>query len=438
MFTLTSLLPGVRDLRAPLGAGYIWLLALYLAFEPTLPTGAEATGVWASLLALKDEIGPAGLGIVLTFIAYLVGSISATVFGVLLESNVIRSTAAAPTPDGSAAGATRQHRLAALVRAFAARTGSTVTVGSRGDAALRDVVRERVAALDNALRRMNMSLREVVDDVTLVRDDPSPLPGVLVGLEPVRELLVLAGEASEERWWEEATEASARRDLRAVLAGAVLAELDLMRTRLLGKEPELFSTVDRLRSEAEFRFALVPALLGLAVALGWRATWWLVAIIAVAAAILGVQGRDQRRRSHDALLEALRIDRAHAPSIDRFQAVVDQLQAQVAQVETSHEIDSAIRVTYERAAERGRPVAARKLGALLERHQDLEGAVKRYRQAEEQGDAEGVLRLADLLARQGAPDAKTVARRAYNLSRWRRIAALTHGGSGAEAEGRSR
>jgi len=76
---LTSVLPGVRELRAPLAAGYLWLLALYIALEPLVPGQAQATGVWGSLLKLEAVASPVGLGVAITFVAYLVGSISESV-----------------------------------------------------------------------------------------------------------------------------------------------------------------------------------------------------------------------------------------------------------------------------------------------------------------------------------------------------------------------
>jgi hypothetical protein len=71
---LTSLLPGLRDLRAPLAAGYLRLFAIWIAFEPSLGTGES--GVAASLLNLKEELTPVGLAAAVSFIAYLIGSLS--------------------------------------------------------------------------------------------------------------------------------------------------------------------------------------------------------------------------------------------------------------------------------------------------------------------------------------------------------------------------
>jgi hypothetical protein len=45
---LTSLLPGLRELRAPLSAGVLWLLAIWFLAEPSVPDAEDATGIVAS------------------------------------------------------------------------------------------------------------------------------------------------------------------------------------------------------------------------------------------------------------------------------------------------------------------------------------------------------------------------------------------------------
>jgi hypothetical protein len=73
---LTSLLPGLRELRAPLASGYLWLVALGLIVEPHVPDRAEATGLMASVYRLTEGLSSVGLGVAATFAAYLIGSLS--------------------------------------------------------------------------------------------------------------------------------------------------------------------------------------------------------------------------------------------------------------------------------------------------------------------------------------------------------------------------
>jgi hypothetical protein len=74
---LASLLPGLRDLRAPLAAGYIWLAAGWLYFAPQLPTSVEdADGVIKDIYRTVDASNPVAVAAGLTFIAYLLGILS--------------------------------------------------------------------------------------------------------------------------------------------------------------------------------------------------------------------------------------------------------------------------------------------------------------------------------------------------------------------------
>jgi hypothetical protein len=71
MSVLSNLLPGLRDLRAPLSAGLLWLFAAYLAVAP-LPSPPE--GLIASIDGLREALGPIAQAAAILFVAYLVGS----------------------------------------------------------------------------------------------------------------------------------------------------------------------------------------------------------------------------------------------------------------------------------------------------------------------------------------------------------------------------
>lgn len=80
---LASLLPGIRELRAPLAAGYIWLAFLYIILG-TPETAADFPGPVESLVKEVDRLGTAATAAALSFVAYLIGSISQDLFGRLL------------------------------------------------------------------------------------------------------------------------------------------------------------------------------------------------------------------------------------------------------------------------------------------------------------------------------------------------------------------
>jgi hypothetical protein len=73
---LTSILPGLRDLRGPLTAGYLWLLAAWIAFGDVMPHSRPQSGE-QPVQAVFDLAGFFGKGAVVaavTFTAYLLGA----------------------------------------------------------------------------------------------------------------------------------------------------------------------------------------------------------------------------------------------------------------------------------------------------------------------------------------------------------------------------
>jgi hypothetical protein len=78
---LLNLLPGLRDLRAPLAAGYLWLAAGWLYFAPKLlALESEGQGVrkdiYEEISLVIHASGPVAVGAGLTFAAYIIGILS--------------------------------------------------------------------------------------------------------------------------------------------------------------------------------------------------------------------------------------------------------------------------------------------------------------------------------------------------------------------------
>lgn len=77
MSFLSYLIPAVREIRAPLAGGYLWLLAAWLALAARVPDRAavEEGSIWEDLLRIEDAIGTGGVVVALSTAAYLVGSL---------------------------------------------------------------------------------------------------------------------------------------------------------------------------------------------------------------------------------------------------------------------------------------------------------------------------------------------------------------------------
>ncbi|WP_190195364.1 hypothetical protein [Streptomyces minutiscleroticus] len=70
---LANLLPGIREIRAPLASGYIWVISIWIGFFEYIPKGSEAQGIWKSLYQLSAVVGTAATLAAVSFAAYLIG-----------------------------------------------------------------------------------------------------------------------------------------------------------------------------------------------------------------------------------------------------------------------------------------------------------------------------------------------------------------------------
>jgi hypothetical protein len=313
---LTNLLPGLRDLRAPLSAGFIWLFGIWLLAWPDV--NDSDSELVKSVLALKDAVSPAGVGAALAFVAYLLGSASESVLGGAV------GLALRVWPDA---------RRAVLMSGASEAAIEEVAV----DAAWESSRRLRARDINERAAFGTLSFTDVVESVARSRDQ----------LNADFERALAQGEHRRARAldeWErgvsELLPVNAAEHIRAwflsrpededwfyIPVGVRLKpvlerEMDQMRTRLLVDQPGLFSKVDRLRAEAEFRGAIALPLAFLACVVAFDTEeWWIgVAILALVVPLL-TQALRRSRESTDALMEALRTGKVGSPTLDRVRAL---------------------------------------------------------------------------------------------------------------------
>lgn len=269
---LASLLPGVREIRAPLAAGYLWLFALWLALEP-FPSAEEATGLEAAVIDLADAATPVAVGVVLSFVAYLVGSLSE-----VLVQRYRRWLSVPVNAYGGPSGGRRMRGVPDLL------------CSSNGYYSLQVVAAERVREAESKLQAAGRSLENVPREF---RPPVELVPGE-----------TLASVAS------------------AQLADLAFFELPLTSTRLMWEQPELFSAVDRLRAEAELRWALPLPLVVTLLVVAIRDHWtWILGLLVVAL-VLYQAGR-RERDAGDLVVDAVWIGRVEAPAFERLRRAVE-------------------------------------------------------------------------------------------------------------------
>jgi len=308
---MANLIPGVREVRAPLAAGYLWLFAIYLAFAPAIPSRADATGAWDSLQALEAAATTVGVGLALSFAAYLVGSVSEAlrVAGLRASwhlSSHMRDRFSGPSAHNSNDDGRKPPGYDAVILRSYSDAGLNV---------LDEIVTRKLAIVDATLLTYGASLS-------------GPASRTLPA--EVRERVTRAIPGLRVTWGTDGDE-GVDAHVREMVIRRVTDELTLVRTNLLGREPELFTAVDRVRSASEFRAALAIPLAALAAALVWRATWWLGALVLAAAIVLVAQGLSGNRQSTDNLIELLRLGRTTAPSLERIDMLIAELDAKGAQ-----------------------------------------------------------------------------------------------------------
>jgi hypothetical protein len=293
---LTSVLPGLRELRAPLSAGVLWLVAVWFSVEPSVPDPDEASGILASAYRLAEPLSAVGLGAVLGFAAYLVGSLSVFLFS----------------------GALRQ-----LIPTSAESRFGFTGLSAGGREALEQIARDGRQKLERILSLSGTGVRELLND-----EAPAPVRRNRPRLRwPFRRHRLLPEVVlTADTRTEPPQEADERR-----IADLVVGDLQgIADSQLLGEKNDVFSAVDRDRAEVEFRLAVVPGLLALAVAIAVQQSSPAMTALVVAGGLVVAVGlmldaARQLRAANDLLLNLLEHDRITAPSVTRLESRAKEL-----------------------------------------------------------------------------------------------------------------
>ncbi|HKA69150.1 MAG TPA: hypothetical protein VKG85_08560 [Actinomycetes bacterium] len=328
---LTSVLPGLRELRAPLSAGFLWLLALWFAAERVVPERATASGPVASAYRLGGLLETIGLGAAVAFAAYLVGSLSVFLFSTPLR-RIMRTSAEAP----------RNWR-------------DTLSIGAWR--ALQQVAQDAAERLNAVLSLSGTDISEAIIRFRWVPREPDPsqaAPSKLVATRPRpgpwwRRVLAKYRKPRRYPHSPGAWDLPADRDQRQ-LAELVVPDLPVIATtRLLGKHPDMFSAVDRDRAEVDFRLAVIPPVLALAIAVaGYELGWIGLLVVVVGCAVvvgLMLDAIHQQRLAYNLLLDLLQVNEITAPSLERLESwAADRADRSPAKTLTRHVSDMSLAI----------------------------------------------------------------------------------------------
>jgi hypothetical protein len=311
---LTAAIPGLREIRAPLVAGYIWLIFVWVLVDPTLPITEHTTGTLHSLAELAETAGKVATAAAVSVGAYLIGTLSASVTGGL----------------GSFA---LSFRKVVPIRHLPATTRQWhVDIERQGASNPLQVPRGEHPDFGVATRMLRQdkgngtpaSLASIAQENAEVRQ--SLLSWLRVSLPPVRGADQLREKLSES--WDQLNAQQLEELLDHVDRAQVRysEELLLPATLVVGDNPLAFSETDRLRAEGEFALAAALPLMAVIGLLSFTESlsWWLALVLPVLIAMLG---RTALQRSQDLVRQTLEYGQAPSPAIDELAWHVDRLRA---------------------------------------------------------------------------------------------------------------
>jgi hypothetical protein len=302
-----NLLPGLRELRAPLASGYLWLLSGWLLFAPTIPEASTAAGTWSDIYRLGEAVGRSGLLAAATFAAYIVGIFNERIALFLSRRlQVIR---------------TRTPAEAAKLWPYSI---------------LRDVVTETLIHRYWSDNKFRVTIQSVLTPHAL-RHLSEVSPDYIIPMSRFEQF-----EQVGESDWTTEVQNSYYKELRSIMEeieqnryylGWLLRELinvegtieelrqdlPLIPARIVGKEPEIYERWDRFKAEAEFRISIALPLLALTVILAMR-LHPTFALLILPCGYLIHDGLEKTRAAITQLAESLRAGRADSPVLERLKS----------------------------------------------------------------------------------------------------------------------
>ena len=316
MTFLTSLLPGVREVRSALFAGYLWIAITYVGVQIWADGNSGAPfDILEERLSQTPQLWEF---VVVSIAAYFVGSISRALFDAALLHLVDSTAKDIP-------------RLREQVEASA--EGNWEAAWNRRKRAVRNVRRLRTALDPRISPGQRSALETFLEEQWTVRvlHVINRIQAPMSRWDPPEELRRQAQRVAR------LLPLDVRETLRSIdgfklstiqgraphiaLAEAVVGDTAVMRIRLLSSDaPQLAAEVDRHENEAELRTAVFVPLTVAGVVLGLE--YWFSGglLLILGAAVFFVQGLQRRRQARDLVIQALIADEIDSPLLAAAEA----------------------------------------------------------------------------------------------------------------------
>jgi hypothetical protein len=330
MSLFSSLIPGIREVRAPLAAGYLWLTCAWLLLEPLAPS-ADENRIYGRMAEIADAVGPVGRALAVSVVAYLIGS---------LLQMWIRRAWVRLDKDLEAVDVDEQEQLVREIRGE----------GWIGKLRVRDRSRPvgTILQLADPLRRAPQK-NPYLRGAPLIQAAQEIAERELIGSYRQLQVAVRSIEKTAEdeavcdfemnvsvpvvllRLERDGVQGETEFVVPHFLPGReLLGQMHLLETRLLEVEEGTGAQIERLRAEMDFRLAIAPPLVALILilAVGVGSAWIFALVVPFA---LAMQGVDLAQRRSEELLDALRA-RTQTPEMERITPVFEQYRSQTTQL----------------------------------------------------------------------------------------------------------
>lgn len=316
MAFLTSLLPGLREVRAPLVAGYMWVLFGWLLADPAAPDHSKGD-LYDRLAQVGTAVGPVGEAVAASVLAYLVGSLITSVVMWLVDYGVSTRGRRFLTYGPLEERGSKQVTLDTVLEISGLQQMHDQPPGVRGALAGRLEISSLGRTLYAlAVRELGTERRQLETAI----ERANKRAGGIAPVTPVRRggpEFVIAFQVSE-------GDSSRRQEFvvpRFLPMRDFFAELPILRTRLVEASESTGMKVERIHSEAEFRFAVAVPLLALVILFSTHSTIWALALLAPLA--LCLQGFSLEREGDRQLLDALRA-RSETEELEKITPVFER------------------------------------------------------------------------------------------------------------------
>lgn len=228
-----SLLPSLRDLRAPLAGGALWMLLAWFLLTAAVEDLPSLLTVWpiSAVSVIVEEAGPISLTIIVAFVAYLLGIVLVNPINDAIDKLLRSIVAKRADQQAQWLGPPRRKRYSRRSFEWLAGLGSVDRVAAKATRLSSDFVGRKFRSSSMIERETYLSRASMALQISDRRVTTS-----LVA---------------------------------ATLTARILVDMNYITDRLLVERPLLYDKVDRVKSEAEFRFAVGAPALTTVISIAW-------------------------------------------------------------------------------------------------------------------------------------------------------------------------